>query len=150
MTEYYKEQLEKGLMFQDFIADKLIESIGISLTSYSSIKNQKTKGENRQGFEIKFDNRFKDTGNIYIETAEKSNENNVSFVDSGIFRNDNSWLYLIGNYDEVYIFAKNILIHFFEINRYKKVETKTSKGFLLPKECADKFCCKKLTFNTPL
>jgi len=146
MTEYYKEMMQKGFEFQDFIADKLIESIGISLTSYSSKLYQEKKGENRQGFELKFDDRYKTTGNIYIETAEKSNENNPNFVLSGIYRSDNTWLYLIGNYEELFIFSKKHLILIHKSNKYKNVETKTSQGFLIPKDVCEKYCVNKLIF----
>jgi hypothetical protein len=146
MTEYYKEMMQKGFEFQDFIADKLIESLGISLTSYGSKQYQEKKGENRQGFEIKFDDKYKTTGNIYIETAEKSNENNLNFVSSGIYRSDNTWLYLIGNYEEVFIFSKKHLILIHNLDKYKNVETKTSKGFLIPKQVCEKYCVNKLIF----
>jgi hypothetical protein len=141
---YYNEKLQEGLEYQDFITDLLINELGISLSSYSSKKFQNSIGENRQGFEIKFDNRMIDTGNIYIEVKEKSNPDNANYVDSGIFRNDNTWLYLIGNYDSVYIFGKKHLILMYEKNTYKQVTTSTSIGFLLPVTDAEKYCLKKL------
>lgn len=144
MTEYYKEMLSKGLEFQDFVTDILIKELGISLSSYSSVKYQNNKGENKQGFEIKFDDRCKETGNLYIETSEKSNENNPNYVDSGIYRNDNAWIYIIGNYEELYIFSKSHLILMHKTKQYKEVFTKTSKGFLIGKEDADKYCTKKI------
>jgi len=141
---YYNEKLQEGLEYQDFITDLLINELGISLSSYSSKKFQNSIGENRQGFEIKFDNRMIDTGNIYIEVKEKSNPDNANYVDSGIFRNDNTWLYLIGNYESVYIFGKKHLILMHEKNTYKQVTTSTSIGFLLPVTDAEKYCLKKL------
>ena len=98
-TTYYNKQLEKALEFQDFVADKLY-NIGISLNCYSSRKYQYEKGESRSGIEIKFDDQRKKTGNLYIEYAEKSNPNNKNYVPSGIERKDNTWLYVIGDYDE--------------------------------------------------
>ena len=109
MTDNYKLMLEKGLQFQDFITDILIKELGISLSTYSSQKYQNLKGENKQGFEIKFDDKYKDTGNVYIEVAEKSNPLNENFISSGIYRNDNTWLYLIGDYKEIFIFSKKHL-----------------------------------------
>jgi hypothetical protein len=141
---YYNEKLQEGLEYQDFITDLLINELGISLSSYSSKKFQNSIGENRQGFEIKFDNRMIDTGNIYIEVKEKANPDNANYVDSGIFRNDNTWLYLIGNYESVYIFGKKHLILMHEKNTYKQVTTSTSIGFLLPVTDAEKYCLKKL------
>jgi hypothetical protein len=147
MTENYKKQLEIGLKFQDFISDKLIESLGIPLTSYSSKEYQNYKGENRQGFEIKFDDRFKETNNLYIEIEEKSNPDNAYYVKSGIYRDDNTWLYLIGDYDEVFIFGKKILQFMHKSNNYRIVTTPTSKGLLVPKNKADELCIKKLVFK---
>ena len=144
MTENYKEMLQKGLEYQDFVTDVLINELGIALSSYGSTKYQYTKGENKQGFEIKFDDKYKDTGNIYIEIAEKSNAVNLNFVNSGIFRNDNTWLYLIGNYNEIFIFSKNHLKLMYESKKYKEVETATSKGILINKINAEKYCIKKI------
>lgn len=143
-NEYYSEKLQQGLEFQDFITDLLIKEIGISLSSYSSKKFQNKVGENKQGFEIKFDNRMIDTSNIYIEVKEKAHPDNDNYVHSGIYRNDNTWLYLIGNYDTVYIFGKSLLKLMYECSKYKEVKTLTSIGFLLPIKDADKYCLRKI------
>jgi len=132
MTENYAKCLEKGLQFQDFITDVLIKELGISLSTYNSKKFQYLKGENKQGFEIKFDDKFKITKNIYIEIAEKSNPKNYEYVKSGIYRNDNTWLYLIGDYECIYIFSKKHLQLMHNMNKYKLVKTSTSQGFLVP------------------
>ena len=131
MTEQYKAMLKKGLEYQDFVIDKLIDSLGIVISNYSSKKYQYSIGENKQGIEIKFDDRYKETGNLYIEVAEKTNAKNENYIDSGIYRDDNSWLYVIGNYQKIFIFGKNILKLQYEKGNYKKVQTPTSKGFLL-------------------
>lgn len=144
MTEYYKEKLQKGLEYQDFITDILISELGIALSSYASEKHQYTKGENKQGFEIKHDMMYEETNNLYIETAEKTNKLNENFIKSGIFRNDNTWLYIIGNYKEVFIFSKKHLILMYEKGNYKKAGNDTSQGFLLDKESAEMYCVKKI------
>ena len=145
MTDNYKLMLEKGLQFQDFITDILIKELGISLSTYSSQKYQNLKGENKQGFEIKFDDKYKDTGNVYIEVAEKSNPLNENFISSGIYRNDNTWLYLIGDYKEIFIFSKKHLKLMYESKKYKEIIISTSKGMLIKKEDAEKYCIKKIT-----
>lgn len=142
---YYFEKLEEGLEYQDFITELLIKEIGISLSTFSSKNYQNKIGENRQGFEIKFDNKMLDTGNIYIEVKEKSNPNNHYYVNSGIYRNDNTWLYLIGNYQTVYIFGKSHLKLMYESNKYREVKTITSIGFLLPILDANKYCLKNIS-----
>ena len=144
---YYNDCLEKGLEYQDFIASLLIKEVGIPLSSLSSKKYQYSVGENLQGIEIKFDDKYEKTGNIYIEVKEKSNPNNNEYVNSGIYRNDNSWIYLIGNYNEIFIFGKSHLILMHKSNRYRAVKKPTSIGFLLPKEDAEKYCLKQINYG---
>lgn len=142
-TKPYKEQWQNdrfndGIEFQDFVFDVLY-AMGIPLISYSSKKYQSFIGENKAGFEIKYDRRFQETGNLAIELYEKSNKNNNKWVNSGILRHDNTIFYLIGNYEIIYIFAKKHLI--MVMDKYKKYEIPTSIGFLLPKPEANKFSC---------
>ncbi len=141
MTEEYKKKMDKGLEYQDFVFERLYE-IGMATIAYSSKKYQVTKGENKAGFEIKFDDRLKDTGNLYIEVAEKSNASNRDYVPSGIYRNDNTWLYLIGDYNKIYIFDKKRLRKIYEGEHYKKfngrpVQIPTSKGFTISAKYAE-------------
>ena len=138
MTEYYKEKLEQGLYFQDYVVELLYKN-GIPIISYSSKQYQNMIGENKAGLEIKNDQHFRKTGNLYIETAEKSNAANKEFVPSGIYRNDNTWLYLIGDREKVFVFGKRQLISLHKKNKYRTVETSTSRGFLLPIEDAEKY-----------
>ena len=143
MNSYYKEKLEQGLTYQDFVVEKLYE-IGLPLISYSSKKYQALIGENKIGIEIKNDDKFAETGNFYIETAEKSDANNLNWIPSGICRNDNSWLYILGNYNEIYIFSKKQLILIHKTGKYREVEIPTSKGYLLPMDKAEKYWIKKI------
>jgi len=141
MTSYYKEKLEQGLTYQDFVTEKLYE-IGIPVISYSSKKYQHMVGENKAGIEIKNDARFRETGNFYIEVAEKSHSDIRNFTESGIFRNDNTWLYIIGDYEEIFIFSKRQL-RLVE-DKFDHVSIPTSKGFLLPIDYARKFLALKV------
>jgi len=134
MTDYYLNCFNKGLEYQDFIMEKLLENLGIPISNFSSKKYQFSKGENLQGIEIKYDDKYKKTGNIYIEVAEKSNPNNKEYIPSGIMRNDNSWLYAIGDYSILFIFGKQILKLQYNKNLFKTVVTGTSKGMLLDKK----------------
>lgn len=140
MNQYYKEKLEQGQQYQDFVTEKLYK-IGLPIISYSSKKYQYTIGENKCGFEIKFDDKLKNTGNLYIEVAEKSNAVNENYIASGIYRNDNTWLYIIGDYSIIYIFSKKQLRKIYEdtkrIETFKRVTIPTSKGFLVPAKYAE-------------
>lgn len=143
MTEEYKEKLQAGLEYQDYITDLLLHEIGLPISTYSSRKYQH-RGENAQGVEIKLDDKMAETGNIYIEVAEKANADNPYYVPSGIYRDDNTWLYVIGNYEEIYIWAKKFLVNLHKTGRYREVEIPTSRGFLIDRDSTEKYCIKKI------
>jgi len=143
MTEYYRAKLQAGLEFQDYVTNRLLDVLGVPLSTYQSKEWQK-KGENRQGIEIKFDDKFEETGNLYIETAEKTHPDNAVFIPSGIRRADNAWLYIIGNYKTLYIFGKSFLSQLWRTGKYPEVGNATSRGFLLNQEAAEKYCIKKI------
>jgi len=144
---YYAEQLREGLQYQDFIAEHLYQ-IGLPLFNYASKEYQCKHGENKLGVEIKYDKKMDETGNIYIEVAEKSHPNNPKYIDSGIKRNDNTWLYIIGNKKVAFVFTKRMLL--LRENEYRHVETATSKGFLVPISDAEKYAAKILNFSKSL
>lgn len=147
-TDYYHQQLEVGKQFQDFVAEVLFKELGIPIASYSSKRYQATRGENMQGIEIKRDDKFQQTGNLYIEVAEKSHPSNRTYALSGIHRSDNTWLYVIGDEKKFYIFAKSLLQNLHRAKLFREVQTPTSKGFLLPISSAEKYCAKKITMKT--
>ena len=143
-SKYYAEQLIKGMEYQDYVSEILYE-LGLPVINYSSRKYQYAKGENKCGIEIKNDMKLKTTGNLYIETKEKSHEENINYVPSGIYRNDNSWLYIIGDYDDIYILGKKQLktIHKARCEKqnpdFRVVTTPTSIGFLLPVDYVNRY-----------
>jgi len=94
------------------------------------------------GAEIKRDGKFRETGNLYIETAEKSNPDNPAYAASGIYRQDNSWLFVIGDEKTIYIFSTKYL-RLLE-KRYQRKQKPTSIGFLMPIEEADRYCIRKI------
>ena len=131
MKEYYKEMLKEGLAYQQFV-EKFINSQLVPLNKQA----QNDIGENLFGMEVKYDRKYKETGNLYIETHEKTNENNEWFVKSGILKEDNSWLWAQGDYEELYIFLKEDLLQAHYSDVYRKVTKTTSQGFLIPKRKA--------------
>ena len=143
--ENYQAQLQEGQKFQDYCAYLFQKKLNIGIVNFQTQEYQYKFGENIQGVEIKFDNVFQTTSNLWIEIAERHNPSNP-YLDSGIFRKDNSWLYCIGNYEVIYIFSKNLLILLFQTNRYPVIENKlmTSRGFLLPKSDANKYAANKI------
>lgn len=135
---------EEALSFQDFVVDLLIKELGFVISNYSSKYYQYNFGENRQGVEIKLDMRILETGNVSIEVAEKSRADINNWTPSGIMRPDNTWLYIQGNYDIVFIFGKTILQGIYRAKYIDKVWTPkpTIKTFLLPIKEAEKYALK--------
>lgn len=148
---YYVDKYEQGAQYQDFIADVLASQCGISLNAYSSKKYQFERGESASGIEVKFDDRMRETGNVYIEIAEKSHPEIDDYTPSGVCRNDGSWLYLIGDYEKALLMSKNQLRMMVEKDdvslsklRIRKVQTPTSIGYLFPVEYCKKWLCLRL------
>lgn len=142
-NQYYNQQLTDGLEYQDFVAEQLY-SIGLPLFNFSSKKYQIEHGENKLGIEIKNDRQFRKTGNFWIEISEKSNPSKAQYYPSGIYRCDNTWLYIIGDYNEIFIFSKALLRQLYNTGKYKTLEnnTKTSQGFLLNRLDAERNAAK--------
>ena len=145
-----KDSLEKGLAFQDFVCIVLAQR-HIVLQNIGSKKFQIEVGENLQGFEIKLDRRCGDTGRLSIEVAEKSSRDVLWWTPSGIMREDNSILYIQGNYDCFWVFGKNWLRRWLE-EKSPQVEdfNGTIRRFFLDNEVADvgsvwKWCKEEVT-----
>jgi hypothetical protein len=138
---YYANKLQIGLEFQDTVTRALYQR-GIVVVGYSSRRFQVEEGENLLGAEIKRDDRFRTTGQLYIEIAEKSHPDNREFIPSGIHRKDNSWLFVIGDENTIYIFSTKYL-QVLE-RRYEKKVTPTSRGFVIPIAEAEKYCIRRI------
>lgn len=128
------EELESTYQFQDYVQELLYKT-GIPINCFASQKYNYEVGESIAGVEIKQDKKMKETGNIYIELYEKHYQKE-KWVASGILRNDNTIFYVIGDYDHIYMFAKKQLKGVIAKNKdkFKKVETETSIGILIPEE----------------
>lgn len=141
MTDEYRDNLRDGNEFQDYATIQLLKC-GIVVNQFSSEKYQSEYGESSSGIEIKYDRKFRETGNFYIEYQEKSNKNNPYYVDSGILRKDNTWLWVIGDYDDLYIVPKKDLRRLYiwtrrhletaAANGIRLIEKETSRGMLVP------------------
>lgn len=143
----YIDSLEVGNTFQDFVCIELAKQ-SIILQNINSKKFQYECGENLQGFEIKFDGTSLKTNRLSIEVSEKVNGQSDQWVESGIYRNDNSWLYIQGNYSFIWVFSKKLLQELHKSNRYEIAqhpkEFPTVNKFYLKCLDADRWCAKKL------
>lgn len=139
--QYRKAQMESALLYQDFVVDTMLSMLGFAVVVYSSKAYQQAVGESRTGVEIKNDKNYAKTGNIYIETAEKDRPRPGPYAPSGIYRDDNTWLYVVGDYDTIFVFSKRFLVSLHQSGKYSRLEnkTKTSEAFLLPERDARKY-----------
>lgn len=132
MSDYYRQKLDIGQEYQDFIADQLWNMRRWSIQNYTSQRYQLKKGENPQGVEIKHDTRMNETGNLYIEISE-CNDPGRPHIQSGIYAG-HSIYYLIGDYQRAFLFYTKTLhdIHKQDIYDVFTIDRTTSRGFLLP------------------
>ena len=149
----HEDSLQKGHEFQDFVCMELAKR-GVILQNIQSRKYQYEIGENIQGFEIKYDARCtgcsgtKPTGRLSIEIAEKSDERNSEYVKSGIYAKSNSWLYIQGNYNGIWIFSTKHLRLIHETKKEKEIFTMpTIVKFYLPIALADKYSLIRFDFD---
>jgi hypothetical protein len=139
MKTITKEQkFKKGISFESYIADWFQKEKGISLSTYHA-HNEQRKGENRQGVEIKNDQLFKDTGNLFISVKRQYGSLMINW---GVFKEDNTWLYVIGDKSKHWIFLRKNLQRYFVVKQpiLKKVAIEKNGyeyGFLLPCDIAD-------------
>lgn len=94
------------------------------------------------GAEIKNDDKYKWTGRLFIEVAEKSHPDKLNYTPSGIMRADNSWLFVIGDINTVWIFSTKYLVMLKD--RFPIMQTPTSIGHLMPLREADKYASLKI------
>ena len=153
---------EDGEEFEDFINIELSRR-GILLGGFRTMQYQHLYGENLLGMEIKYDRKFKETGNLYIETHSRHPGNIATIMPAGILKQDRSWLYLVGDYDSAYIFSKKHLFTLFNSLKAKPraglKPTSANKlivagkeyfmtyGFIMNKERAESYCCLKIEFE---
>lgn len=144
---YYKAKLEGALLYQDFVIDVSFHTVGLTIVQYASKTYQHAIGESRTGVEIKFDEKYRDTGNLFIEIAEKAKPRPGPYVPSGIYLSDNTWLYVIGDYDTVFYFSKRLLQQLHKSGRYplREIATRTAQGFCLPEIDAHRYAVMVLS-----
>lgn len=130
---------EAGEVFEDFICDQLAQT-GIFIRTYKSRQNQYGRGESKAGWEIKLDEEHTKYGHLSIEVEERTQSSQgLIWSKSGIFRKDNTWLYIQGNTKMFWIFFKPALINYFNTKK-PQVTPKfgTIKTFYLDYSEADK------------
>jgi hypothetical protein len=140
--EYYSRQLEAGRQYEDFVRETMMAKAGLCFLPYASKHSQFTKGENTGGIEVKYNGRFEETRNLWIEVAEKARPRDGPYARSGVFRGDNSWAWATGSYKTIFVFAINILRQLAhdasESGQLAENRFGTSLGFLMPETAAER------------
>ena len=130
--------IQDGLEFQDLVTDRLAQD-GIIIQNYCSKAYQLQKGENRQGWEIKLDNRCTETGRLSIEVAERTALDRP-WVPSGIYAGHSAF-YIHGNRERFWLFETSFLQRLHKTARYAEKDDNppTIRTFYLPISDADKY-----------
>lgn len=143
-TDYYKRNLQASFEFENHLETIFKDRYGINLEPFLTQEGQYLEGENKAGIEIKNDMMYQKTGNLYIEYAEKSRATNSQYVYSGIKKEDKSKYFLIGDYDNFWVFEKTHLLKILaeeqELNKkglpskrgIRFITKDTSLGFIFP------------------
>jgi hypothetical protein len=145
--DYYAEQLKDGQEFEDFAREKLYE-YGLSVVPNRSRYRQFENGESTAGVEFKLQKRLAETGNLWIELKEKHQPRPGECAASGILRNDNSWLWVTGDYHSLWLLTRRVLIYVAPFYELLPNGMNTSIGYLLPARRADQLAEVKI-YETP-
>ena len=139
--------------FESYIMNWYLKEHSISLSHFTTLKEQIHIGENRQGIEIKNDQKLSTTGNIYISVKRVYDYGKE--YPSGIFKNQ-SWLYVIGDYNMHWVFSIKHLKQYYTsanpklIKGFKTLKDGQEYGFLLNAKNADYICTEKYSKQTVL
>lgn len=124
------------MLYEDYRAQNM--AAHDELLRYWLHADLKEHGENRLGIEFKFDHKFRQTKNLYIEIAEKARPRDGDYAPAGVNRQDNTWLWVQGDQLGVWVFMKSRLRRACKSGDLRKVYTATSVGVLLPVAKANK------------
>tara|TARA_B110000285_G_scaffold203670_1_gene239989 strand:+ start:19025 stop:19492 length:468 start_codon:yes stop_codon:yes gene_type:complete len=152
MTE--QKQL-KANNFEDIVYDYFNDELNWILSHYASKEAQFKRGENRQGVEIKNDQRYNETGNLFISIKR---DYKFKEYPSGIFRDTETkqLFYVIGDKDNFWVLSTKHLREYFNIKNPDLFSGFTTDkggkeyGFLLPINKADRICVHKFSNQTTL
>ena len=127
--ERYRRDYARGVDYEDWVIVRL-RADGYFTKRTTTMAEQRETGDTRCGMEIKFDRLYADTGNLYIETAERP-DTRFDMKDGGIYSPARFWLYLIGDYETIFVFGRKVLQRLDKSGRFPAVIKDTSEGFLL-------------------
>jgi len=135
MSDYYREQREKGEAYERYLVWQLRQE-GIDVSRYETQADQYAHGDTTIGLEIKLDTKYCDTGNLFIEVAEKTRAEQLTWIASGIFATSTAPWYGVGDYRNFFIFDRDTLRGLVPTARLIAIKRGTSRGFLLTEDRA--------------
>lgn len=138
LHENYEANLSEAKHFEDFVHDTLLHHKKIVSGMYRSKQYQINYGESATGVEVKLDKSFRLTGNLFIETDERSSVYD-EWRPAGIYHHSQPWLFAVGDTVSFWLFATKTLRNVKEHGDFRQVHnsSNTGIGFLLPTGKAD-------------
>jgi hypothetical protein len=146
--EDYKQNLEAGRYFQD-CASSYLDDIGIRVVIWTSARVQRERGESKYGYEFKYDMKWRDTGNLAIETAERASTD-YDFSPAGPYHfHQPEWI-VIGDCCRFWLLGCAKLCSAIEAGGFRSVvnKTKTARISLVPTVVADELAAAIYEPNT--
>jgi hypothetical protein len=144
----FQQKLEDSKEFVNYWIEIICRKLCLKLTPvYSSNLQKKSLCDTQEGIEFKWDDIQGDTKNFWIEFKEKHNPAQEEYVNSGILRKDNSWLWAIGDFEKLYFLPKRALLNEHKTKKWEEKENhkKTSWGMVLPQYRAKEISILELT-----
>ena len=139
----FAERLAAGKEFEE-TASKFLTSLGWPIGLHFSAKGQWEMGESAAHVEIKNDNKFPETGNLFIETRERRDSSGLSqWRNAGIYDASDPWFFLIGNPSVLWLLSVRWLRLMHQTEKYRKITLETAEGFVIPVTVANHICIIK-------
>lgn len=136
MHDKYQDNLAAGKKFEEIVADVLLHNLNWGVGIYRSQRFQALHGESKGRVECKLDRKFRETGNLFIETAESFYAGG-ELKPAGILHKCCPLLLAIGDTNKFWLISVKHLRAYHSSGRLREVTTETSQGMLLPLEDAD-------------
>jgi hypothetical protein len=133
VSDYYAEQLALAEAWERYIVARLRRE-GIPAERHTTKEAQIGLGDMRIGpdhVELKLDQKFVETGNLFIEVNEKRRPEQEHWTASGIFASSCARWYGVGDYRDWFLFERVALRQLVRPERIITIKRATSQGFLL-------------------
>jgi hypothetical protein len=133
VSDYYAEQLARAEAWERYIVARLTRE-GIPIVRHETKRAQISYGDVRIGpdhVELKLDQHFVETGNLFIEVEEKRRAEQAAWIASGIFASSEARWYGVGDYRDFFLFNRDALRQVARPERIITIKRGTSRGFLM-------------------